>query len=128
MKTIRNFWVKAAGATALTGLALFPLYEGVTVWAQSAPVLSIALSTNNQVSITITNGSSTGQYQLYWADSMSESPDWLLLTNGLTGQTNFQVDMSDTEEGYFQAAYNPAFTPPVINIIIQSPLNGSVLN
>ena len=64
--------------------------------AQSSPppVLTITPAVSNQFIITITNGISTVNYDLYWIPALANSSvSWQAVTNGGTGQTNFTVSM-----------------------------------
>jgi hypothetical protein len=116
-------------AVALIGIGLV----SVTILAarlargQTAPVLGISLTTNNAVVVTVTNGLSTGQYQIYWTEFLSPAPEWLLLTNGSIGQTQFLVPMEDWETTFFSATAETNFVLPSLNVIILSPTNGAVL-
>jgi hypothetical protein len=97
------------------------------VWGQSVPGLGIVLTGTNAVALTITNGNASGQYQIYWTEFLGQKPDWLLLTNGTVGQTQFVADMSDLEMAFFKATANTNFAPPSLNVIILSPTNGAIL-
>ena len=96
-------------------------------WSQTSPVLGITLATNNAVLVTVTNGVSTGQYQIYWTEFLTPDPEWLLLTNGSIGQTQFLVPMEDWEMTFFSATAETNFVPPILNVIILSPTNGMLL-
>ena len=116
-------------AVVLIGIGLV----SVTVLAsrlargQAAPVLGISLTTNNAVVVAVTNGVSTGQYQIYWTEFLSPAPEWLLLTNGSIGQTQFVVSMDDWDSTFFSASAISNFVPPTLNVIILSPTNGTLL-
>lgn len=126
MKTIKNRCAKFVGPFAC-GLALAALaWACISAWGQTLPGLSIAVTGTNEVSLTVTNGVGSTQYQIYYAESLN-NPDWLLWTNGTIGQTNFTVDVSDFDIIFFKAVNNTNFAPPVINVVIQSPANGSVI-
>jgi len=128
MKTLRKNWTKFAGAVTLAGLAVFAVYACLSAWGQTLPGLSIKVTPTNQVSLTVFNGTNTGKYQIYFTESLDpDSAEWLLLTNGTTGQTNFSADMGDLEQAFFKAVNNTNFVPPTITVIIQSPANGSVV-
>jgi len=128
MQTLRNNWAKYAGLTTLTGLAVFAVYTCVSAWGQSAPGLSIAVTPTNQVSLTVTNGTINGQYQIYFTEFLDpESVNWVLLTNGVVAQSNFSANMGDYEQGFFKAVNNTNFIAPSITVIIQSPLNGATV-
>jgi len=85
------------------GLATVTVLAARLVWGQTAPVLAISQTSSNAVLVTVTNGASTGQYQIYWTEFLTE-PDWLLLTNGSIGQTQFLVPMEDWETTFFSAS------------------------
>jgi hypothetical protein len=125
MKTLKNNWKKFVGLTSLASLAMCAVYACVSAFGQTAPGLKIAM-TNTIVSLTVTNGVTNGLYQIYFTEDVG-NPDWLLVTNGATGQTNFSADVGDLEQGFFKAINNNSFTPPTINVIIQSPANGSMI-
>jgi hypothetical protein len=126
MKTLKKLWAPFAlifGAV----LVLCLLTAGI-LFGQTAPGLNIAIIPSNQVSLTITNGTSNGLYQIYFTQFLEDIPDsWTLFTNGTTGQTNFIASMEDFERGYFKAVNNTNFLPPAITVIIQSPANGSII-
>jgi hypothetical protein len=109
------------------GLASLTVLSSRLVWSQTAPGLGISLTTNNAVLVTVTNGVSTGQYQIYWTEFLSPSPEWLLLTNGSIGQTQFVVPMGDWDQNFFSASAISNFVPPSLNVIILSPTNGAVI-
>lgn len=124
MRTLKKNWSKLVGAITLASLVV---YACISVWGQTAPGLRIAVTGTNQVTITVTNAVTNAQYQLYYREFLDTNSDWLFLTGGAVGQSNFPVNIGDTVQGFFQATYNPGFTPPTITVIIQSPLNGSVI-
>ena len=109
------------------GLASLTVLSSRLVWSQTAPGLGISLTTNNAVLVTVTNGVSTGQYQIYWTEFLSPSPEWLLLTNGSIGQTQFVVPMGDWDMTFFSASAISNFVPPTLNVIILSPTNGALI-
>ena len=109
------------------GLASVTVLAARLAWGQAAPGLAISLTTNNAVVVTVTNGVSTGQYQVYWTEFLSPSPEWLLLTNGSIGQTQFLVPMADWDSTFFNASAITNFVPPTLNVIILSPANGTLL-
>jgi hypothetical protein len=127
MKTLRKNWAKLAGLMSSAVAAVVVVYACVSAWGQTAPVLTIVPTGTNAVSITITNGSASGLYQLYYRPFLTEDYPWVLFTNGTTGQTNFIANMGDTISGFFEAAYNTNFVPPSISVIILSPANGALI-
>ncbi len=127
LKIIKKNWLKfALGVSA--GFILITLFASGLLWGQTAPGLGIAITPTNQVSLTVINGASNGMYQIYFTEFLDPAnANWILLTNGTTGQTNFSTPMGDLEQGFFKAVNNPSFLPPSITVIIQSPANGSVV-
>ncbi|MEY2428176.1 MAG: hypothetical protein QOJ40_1061, partial [Verrucomicrobiota bacterium] len=71
------------------------LWMGYSLFAQSVPqpVLTIAPTGTNQVSITITNGVSTANYELQYTLGLQGAPSypWNILVEGDIGETNFVV-------------------------------------
>ena len=127
MRTLGKHWAKFAGLAGLAVAAVVTVYACVSAWGQTAPGLTIAPTGTNTVSITITNGVTNGLYQLYYREFLTEDYPWVFLTNGASNQTNFLFNMGDTISGFFEAAYNPSFVPPTINVIILSPTNGALI-
>jgi hypothetical protein len=127
MKNLAQPWIKLSAVIVGTGLAAFALYSGISVLAQTAPVLGIAPAPSNQVLITVTNALSAGRYQIFFTNSLSPYPSWELWTNGNVGQSNFLISMNSNIVGVFRAASNTNFVPPSLNIIIQSPTNGALI-
>jgi len=115
-------------AVALIGIGLvsITILAARLAWGQAAPVLGISLTTNNAVLVTVTNGVSDGRYQIYWTEFL-DLPDWLLLTNGSIGQTQFLVPMEDWEVTFFSATAETNYVPPTLTVIILSPTNGMLL-
>jgi len=108
--------------------------------AQSSPppVLTITPAVSNQFIITITNGISTVNYDLYWIPALANSSvSWQAVTNGGTGQTNFTVSMGVWQSQFFQAVVDTNFlyqaadpNNPALGalaVFIDSPTNGSNL-
>jgi hypothetical protein len=145
---------KARPAGILPQAIVAAVAVGVTAWilsqslfAQSVPqpVLSIAPSGTNQVLITITNGVSTANYELYYTLGLEGPPtyEWNLLVEGDVGETNFLVDVEGVNRTFFRAASNTdfdgdgvpnykdadPFDPNVgqLTVIIYSPANGSTI-
>ena len=109
------------------GLASVMVLAARLVWGQTAPVLRISLTSSNAVLVTVTNGVSTGRYQIYWTEFLTPNPDWLLLTNGSIGQTQFVVSMEDWDATFLKASAISNFVPPGVSVIILSPTNGMLL-
>jgi hypothetical protein len=127
MRTLKKNWARFAGLVALASLAVCAVYACVSVWGQTAPVLNIAATGTNQMSIIVSNGVSNGVYQLYYREFLNTNYPWIFITNGAHNQTNFQINIGDTVSGFFQATYNPGFVTPTITVVIQSPTNGALI-
>lgn len=127
--TMRMKLLNKRQAAMLAGIGLLSVTTMVARLArgQTAPVLGISLTTNNAVLATVTNGVSTGQYQIYWTEFLSPSPEWLLLTNGSIGQTQFLVPLEDWDSTFFNASAITNYVPPSLNVIILSPTSGTLL-
>jgi hypothetical protein len=92
---------------------------------QSSPGLTIAITNNNAISLVITNGTNTGKYSIYWTEFLDATPDWQLVTNGVTGVTNFTISIADKTSGFFEAVRNTNSLSFVLTVTIQAPANGS---
>src|SRR5689334_5898699 len=103
MKTIEKHWGKLALAMG-AGLGLLTIYIScVSVWGQSLPGVSMVLTNGNTAAwITVTNGLSTSKYQIYTKETL-EDVDWVLTTNGISGQTNFLLSTGDSESQFYRA-------------------------
>jgi hypothetical protein len=122
-------------------LALLTLLTARLVRA-TPPGLSIKMTAPDQVQLTVTNGTPTGVYCIYWREFLNSPPDWDWLAVGTAGQTNFLVDI-ETTTGFFQAFSTDdidgdfvpneqdarAFDPSIgiLTVTIESPANGSVV-
>ncbi len=118
------------------------------VWATgTAPALSAASSGTNEITLTVTNGSPTGLYEIWWTEFLNS--DALNLTNGgwqpiytgTNGQTNFVLDLSDFDTGFFRALNGNDFdldgipnnqdarpfdaSVGILRVTIEAPANGS---
>lgn len=76
----------------------------------SAPALQIGFIGANQLSVTITNGSSTGNYQVWWTPMLGSPLDhpWQLAAAGTGGQTNFLINEPAGQAGFFRVWQCPA--------------------
>jgi hypothetical protein len=138
MKTIRSHWIKIVG---ICGGALIVVVAAITALSQTAPVLTIAATGTNQVSITITNGVSTNNYDLYWTPVLGNPAayPWKAAVIGSTGQTNFIVNMSVWQQQFFRVLVDTNGIPiyeladpnnpsaGILAVFIDSPANGAVL-
>ena len=143
MKFVQQHRAKIAAIVG-AGLALLILAAARPVSA-SPPGLSITLMASNTIQLTVTNGSPVGAYDLYWKEFLDAVPgwDWDWLATGTTGQTNFVVDISETETGFFVAVSGDDFdgdgvpnekdarpfdpTIGILTVTIESPANGSTV-
>lgn len=110
--------------------------------AQSTPpVLTIVPTGTNQLLITITNGTSTVNYELWTTPVLGDSVDspWTTVAAG-TGLTNFTVTIGPYPVGFYRAILDTNSIPlwkladpnnpsaGVLNVWIDNPANGSTLN
>jgi hypothetical protein len=109
--------------------------------ADPPPVLTIAPLGTNQFQITITNGTSSGNYELWWTPVLAD-PDypWTAAAVGTPGQTNFTLNMTVFQTGFFRALLDTNAIPlweladpnnpgsGILNVWIDSPANGTTLN
>ncbi len=111
------------------------------VWAQSTPpVLSITTLGTNQFSITITNNIGSTDYDLQWTPVLA-NPDypWTWAAIGTPGQTNYLVNMTVYQTGFFRTILDTNSVPlwqaadpnnpgaGILTIFIDSPANGSLI-
>jgi hypothetical protein len=129
------------------GMIFTPLFVcGIIIAAFRAfadppqPVISIAPVGTNQLSIIVTNGVNTANYDLYWTPVLA-NPDypWSAAAIGSTGQTNFVVDIGPFSSGYYQVYLDTNGIPlwkaadpnnpgaGILAITIDNPTNGMVL-
>jgi hypothetical protein len=91
MKTIKKYWLALAGLLGI-GCALVGIVLNATALTVPAPMISIAVTNTNQVSITVTNGVPYANYILYNQHNLG-SPTWTFVTNPVPGVSNFVVNM-----------------------------------
>ena len=101
-------WCRRVAAIALF-ICLASVFFSSSARGQSAPALSVALTGTNEVTLTVTNGTSTAIYEIYWTEFLNANATaftngaWNLVYSGTTGQTNFVLDLGDTVTGFFRA-------------------------
>ncbi len=139
--------VTTAGTCLLCAAALGVVLISRLAIAQTAPAIAIVTSGTNEVTLTVTNGFPTNIYEIYWTEFLDTSSasftngDWLLVYSGTVGQTNFVLDLSDTDTGFFRGLngndfdndgalyFQDArpFDPSIglMRVTIESPSNGS---
>ena len=104
------------------------------------PVLAITSVTNNQMTITITNGVSYGTYDLYTTPVLGNSTyPWTAAITGTNGQTNFTINLGPYPAGFYRAVVDTNSVPiwqaadpnnpsaGILTVFIDSPANGSNL-
>jgi len=135
MKSIKN---KALVATTLTLALLF----GHRIGAQnlSQPVLNIATASSNQIVISITNAV-MANYEVWTTPILGNPVDypWTIAAVGTNGQSSFTVPANIYPSGFFQVILDTNAIPlweaanptnqslGVLNVLIDSPTNGSTL-
>jgi hypothetical protein len=148
MKTLKNQWNRFATLIG-AGVASVVLFTALWVWGQSVPqpVLTIAPLGSNAFAITITNGVTNGAYVLYWTPVLADEANypWEPVSPSQNlGETNWNLDMGIWPSGYFKVItgtdwdndgilnwvdgdpMNPSVG--ILNVIIDSPLNGSTID
>ena len=109
------------------------------------PVLKITDLGTNQFLVEITNSVSTTNYTLYWTPALANpNYPWIVLTNNNVGESNFLVDATGWDTGFFKVLtgtdydgdgwpewqdaqpQNPAVG--VLSVTIDSPTNGFNFN
>jgi hypothetical protein len=135
----------AARAAACAGIAAGVLCGSFNVaggGTNSAPVITIGATNTSQVFITVTNGVPGAIYELWW-EPVLNSPDsqWSLFCTNMPGLTNFLVDCSGSDTGFFRAAIGQSYngvwdyqlanpTNPslgALSVTINTPGTGSVV-
>jgi hypothetical protein len=106
------------------------------------PGVSIQSFGTNVFSISVTNGVSTANYDLYWTPILA-NPDypWAPAAIGTTGQTNFLLDMTPFTSGFFRVLLETTNSIPpwkaadpnnpgagVLAVSIDSPTNAAVIS
>jgi hypothetical protein len=123
-------------------LALTLLF-GRWAWAQSIPqpVLAIAPSGTNQLLITVTNGVSTANYELWSTPVLGNTADypWTVAALGTNGQSSFTVPIGPYPAGFYQVLLDTNAIPlweaadpnnpslGILAVTIDNPTNGMVL-
>ena len=137
MKTIKSHWTVF---TRIVGGGLLVIATALTVWAQTAPMLTVTPTGTNQLLITITNGLSTVNYEL-WTTPVLSNPTypWTTAAIGTIGQTNFTVNAGPYPAGFYRVVWDTNAIPlweaanptnpslGILTVTIDSPTNGMVL-
>jgi hypothetical protein len=137
MKTIKSHW------TAFTRIAICGLLvvaTALTVWAQTAPVLTVTPTGTNQLLITITNAGS-GSYEVWTTPMLGNTAayPWTTTAVGTNGQNTFVVPIGPYPSGFYLALLDTNAIPlwqaasptnqslGVLAVTIDSPTNGASL-
>jgi hypothetical protein len=138
MKTLKKNWSTLLG---IFGSALAVVATALTVWSQTAPVLTVVPTGTNMLSITITNGISTGNYELWTTPILGDSVDypWTVAAVGTNNQTSFTLPIGPYSAGFYRAVLDTNAIPlwetadpnnpaaGILTVVIDSPANGSVI-
>lgn len=143
MKILKQLQLKFIGAL-VAGWAAFLICCAVLADDVPTPVISISVTNANQFLITITNGVSFANYELYVRPLLDPAWGWAMHTKGDPGQTNFIADMGMANSGFFligvgndwdgDGTENQFDADPTnssihaLTITIESPTNGSTFN
>ena len=82
---------------------------------RAPPALSIAPAGTNQFAITVTNGTGSGNYEVWWTPSLGNPANpWAKTEAGTGGQTNFLLNAADYQNGLFQSGFFRVLRTPAI--------------
>ena len=148
MKTQKQQWGRGAKALSVGCIVItLTLLCVLRVRSQGAPpALSIVSTGTNEVTLTVTNGVATNLYEIWWTEFLDgdlsiTNGAWTDVYSGTTGQTNFVMDLGDTDAGFFIGVNgndfdndgipnwqdSRPFEPSIglLTVTIESPANGS---
>jgi hypothetical protein len=105
------------------------------------PVLAITAIASNQMTITITNGVSSGNYDIYTTPVLANDAayPWTAAVIGTNGQTNFTINLGPYPAGFYRAVVDTNSVPiwaaadpsnpsaGYLAVFIDSPTSGSIL-
>ncbi len=126
MKILNKYWLAVAGVVSVGTLVVIAT---LTVSADvPAPVLRIQALGSNQFSITITNGVTNINYEVYWTPAIGDPGfQWQLLDSGAQGETNWTYDVGTCPVGFFRVSVgNDWDGDGVLNWMDASPLNSGL--
>ena len=123
-------------------VAGFLLCGWVGLTQSTPPVLTVAPTGTNQLSITITNGVSTDSYELWTTPVLGDTVDypWTTAAVGTNGVTNFTVNIGPYPAGFYRVVVDTNAIPlweaadpnnpsaGILNVWIDNPANGTTLN
>jgi hypothetical protein len=137
MKTLKKNWLTLLG---IFSGGLLVVATASTALSQTVPVLTIAPLGTNQFSITITNNVGGTDFDLQWTPVLANAEyPWTWAAIGTPGQTNFLVNMTVYQTGFFRAISDTNSIPlweaadpnnpgaGILTIFIDSPANGSLI-
>jgi hypothetical protein len=137
MKTLKRNWLTLLG---IFSSGLLVVATTSTALSQTVPVLTIAPLGTNQFSITITNNIGSTDFDLQWTPVLANAEyPWTWAVIGTPGQTNFLVNMTVYQTGFFRAISDTNSIPlweaadpnnpgaGILTIFIDSPANGSLI-
>ena len=136
-----KFWLWSGGGIGFLFCMLMALWPELAK-TSPAPGLTIALTSSNIVTLTITNGVTNEFYEVY-SKIQLQTLDWTFFTNGTSGQTSFTAATFPAQSRFFRAratndwdgdgVLNWADADPnstnigYLTITIESPANGALL-
>lgn len=136
----QNLFVNLARAFVVAG---FLLCAWIGLTQSTPPVLTIAPTGTNALSITVTNAvTGTGSYEVWTTPILGDTVDypWTGAAMGTNGQTNFVLNIPPYPAGFYQVILDTNAIPlweaadphnpsaGILNVWIDSPANGSTLN
>jgi hypothetical protein len=142
MKTIKKlFWI---GGLACPAISLWLLNSSLA----APPGLSIAVSSSNQVSLTVTNAGTNFLYEIFFTEVLDPTATltngWTFLSAGTIGSSNFTARTDQTFTGFFRAIVGNdqdgdgipdqqdarPFDPTIgiLTVTIENPTNGATLH
>jgi hypothetical protein len=143
MQNLKHHWKKVVCGVAVASVGGVLVYTAI---GQSVPTPNLKITPlgTNQVTITVTNGVSWANYELYRRTFLDPLYPWALHVIGAQGQTNFVADIGLLNMSFFEIAVGndwdqdgiPNFmdaNPVVPNvgaltITIDNPLNRAVFD
>src|SRR5580765_4525182 len=75
----------------------------VIVAHATPPALKITPLGGGDMQLTVTNGSATNSYEIYFTPNFDPGYQWNVLIPGSTGQSNFTVSSLFTQSGFYKA-------------------------
>lgn len=125
MRTVKKFRLALAAAFCM---GLVAVGIALTARGQSVPqpVLKIAATNTTNVVITVTNGVSYANYEVYARPIFDPDYPWLLAAVGATGQTNFVTTIDSQTEFFFVGVGSDWDGDGIPNYMDANPTNASI--